>query len=113
MLADHRLYQETEYHQGHRANFSSADLAGRDFSGLNLRGGKMDRAVLRGSQFHRSPSAKRELGRRDLAEAFVDRTDLSRAFKWGKARFGQSRDRSYEMSSPRSAGVPRRRDSST
>jgi hypothetical protein len=29
MLAEHRLYLETEYHQGHRANFSSADLAGR------------------------------------------------------------------------------------
>src|SRR5205823_2467461 len=36
MLAEHRLYLETEYHQGHRANFSSADLTGRDFSGLNL-----------------------------------------------------------------------------
>ena len=47
MLAEHRLYLETEYHQGHRANFSSADLTGRDFSGLNLRGIKMDRAVLR------------------------------------------------------------------
>src|SRR5438270_12994071 len=38
MLAEHRLYLETEYHQGHRANFASADLTGRDFSGLNLRG---------------------------------------------------------------------------
>jgi hypothetical protein len=34
MLASHRLYLDTEYHEGHRANFSSADLAGRDFSGL-------------------------------------------------------------------------------
>jgi hypothetical protein len=51
MLAEHRLYLETEYHQGHRANFSSTDLAGRDFSGLNLRGVKMDRAVLRGADF--------------------------------------------------------------
>src|SRR6266481_4328506 len=33
MLAEHRLYLETEYHQGHRANFSSADLTGRDFLG--------------------------------------------------------------------------------
>ena len=51
MLAEHRLYLETEYHQGHRANFASADLTGRDFSGLNLRGIKMDRAVLRGADF--------------------------------------------------------------
>ena len=51
MLAEHWLYLETEYHQGYRANFSSADLAGRDFSGLNLRGIKMDRAVLRGADF--------------------------------------------------------------
>jgi hypothetical protein len=35
MLAEHRLYLETEYHQGHRANFSSNDPTGRDFSGLN------------------------------------------------------------------------------
>ena len=46
MLAEHRLYLETEYHQGHRANFASANLTGRDFSGLNLRGIKMDRALL-------------------------------------------------------------------
>ena len=45
MLAEHRLYLETEYHEGHRANFSSADLTGRNFSGLNLRGVKMDRAL--------------------------------------------------------------------
>src|ERR1700719_659517 len=37
MLAEHRIYLETEYHQGHRANFSSAGLSGREFSGLNLR----------------------------------------------------------------------------
>ena len=51
MLAEHQLYLETEYHQGHRANFSSADLTGRDFSGLNLRGIKMDRALLSGADF--------------------------------------------------------------
>src|SRR5207248_10267166 len=51
MLAEHRLYLETEYHQGQRANFSSADLTGRDFSGLNLRAIKMDRAVLQGADF--------------------------------------------------------------
>jgi hypothetical protein len=51
MLASHLLYLKTEYHEGHRANFSSADLTGRDFSGLNLRGAKMDRAVLRGADF--------------------------------------------------------------
>jgi hypothetical protein len=49
MLAEHRLYLETEYHEGHRANFSSADLTGRGFSGLNLRGIKMDRALLSGA----------------------------------------------------------------
>src|ERR1700758_3709211 len=51
MLSEHRLYLETEDHQGHRANFSSADLTGRDFSGLNLRGIKMDRALLSGANF--------------------------------------------------------------
>src|ERR1700736_2140972 len=54
MLAEHRVYLETEYHQGHRANFASADLAGRDFSGLNLGGIKMDRALLSGADFTRA-----------------------------------------------------------
>ena len=39
MLAERRLYLETEYHQSHRANFSSTDLTGQDFSGLNYRQG--------------------------------------------------------------------------
>ena len=51
MLASHRLYLKTEYHEGHRADFSSADLTGLDFAGLDLRGIKMDRAVLRGANF--------------------------------------------------------------
>src|SRR5438445_13805112 len=51
MLAAHRLYLVTEYHQGHRANFASADLSGQDFSGLNLPGIKMDCAVLRRAPF--------------------------------------------------------------
>src|SRR5215471_2903432 len=51
MLASHRLYLDTEYHEGHRANFASVDLSGRDFSRRNLRGIKMDRAVLRGADF--------------------------------------------------------------
>jgi hypothetical protein len=33
MLAEHRLYLETDYHQGHRAHLSSTDMTGRDFSG--------------------------------------------------------------------------------
>jgi uncharacterized protein YjbI with pentapeptide repeats len=45
MVTSHRRYLDTEYHDGHRANFSSVDLTGRDFSELNLRGIKMDRAV--------------------------------------------------------------------
>ena len=37
MLAEHRLYLETEYHQGHRANFLSAEA---EISLLKLRFGK-------------------------------------------------------------------------
>jgi uncharacterized protein YjbI with pentapeptide repeats len=44
LLAEHWLYLETVYNEGHRAHFSSADLSGRNFSGLNLRGIKMDLA---------------------------------------------------------------------
>jgi hypothetical protein len=79
MLALHRLYLETEYHQGHRANLSSADLIGRDFSGLNLRGIKADRAVLRGADFTGADLQSANLIGAILQEARLDRADLSRA----------------------------------
>jgi uncharacterized protein YjbI with pentapeptide repeats len=75
--ADHRLYLETEYHEGHRANFASADLTGRDFSGPNLRGVKMDRAVLRAANF--GGAHLQSLIGAVLQEACFDGADLSRA----------------------------------
>ena len=79
MLSEHRLYLETEYHQGHRANFSSADLTGRDFSGLNLRGIKMDRALLSGADFVGAHLQSANLIGAIGQEACFDRADLSRA----------------------------------
>src|SRR5260370_5667400 len=79
MLAEHRLYLETDYHQGHRANFSSADLTGRDFSGLNLRGIKMDRALLSAADFTGAHLQGANLIGAILQEACFDRADLSRA----------------------------------
>lgn len=79
MLAEHRLYLETEYHEGHRANFSSADLTGRDFSGLDLRGVKMDRALLRRADFTGAHLQSANLIGAILQEACFDRADLSRA----------------------------------
>ena len=79
MLAEHRLYLETEYHEGHRANFSSVDLTGRDFSGLNMRGVKMDRAVLRGADFTGAHLQSANLAGAIAEHACFDRADLSRA----------------------------------
>jgi uncharacterized protein YjbI with pentapeptide repeats len=79
ILAEHRLYLETEYHEGHRANFSSADLTGRNFSGLNLRGIKMDRAVLRGADFTAAHLQSANLVGAILQQACFDHADLSRA----------------------------------
>jgi uncharacterized protein YjbI with pentapeptide repeats len=79
MLAEHRLYLETEYHQGHRANFSSADLTGRDFSGLNLRGIKMDRALLSGADFSGAHLQGANLVGALAEQACFDGADLSRA----------------------------------
>src|ERR1700737_4279376 len=79
MLAEHRLYLETEYHEGHRANFSSVDLAGRDFSGLNLRGIKMDRALLSGADFTGAHLQSANLIGAILQDACFDGADLSRA----------------------------------
>src|SRR5712664_619945 len=84
MLAAHRLYLETEWRQGHRANFASADLSGRDFSGLNLRGIKMDRAVLRGADFTGAQLQRANLIGAISEEARFDRADLS------GARLGQT-----------------------
>src|SRR5437762_12747935 len=76
MLAEHRLYLETEYHQGHRANFSaSADLTGRDFSGLNLRGIKMDRGLLSGAYFAGAHLQRANLSRATAALASFERAD--------------------------------------
>jgi uncharacterized protein YjbI with pentapeptide repeats len=77
MLAEHRLYLETEYREGHRANFASADLTGRDFSGLNLRGIKMDRAVLRGANFSGAHLQRANLIGAILHEARLNHADLS------------------------------------
>src|ERR1700738_1269353 len=83
MLSEHRLYLETEYHEGHRANFSSADLAGRDFSGLNLRGIKMDRALLSGADFTGAHLQSANLIGAIAEEACFDRADLSReSLRW-------------------------------
>jgi uncharacterized protein YjbI with pentapeptide repeats len=79
MLAEHRLYLETEYHEGHRANFSSVDLTGRDFSGLNMRGVRMDRAVLRGADFTGAHLQSANLAGAIAEHACFDRADLSRA----------------------------------
>jgi uncharacterized protein YjbI with pentapeptide repeats len=79
MLTEHQLYLATEYRQGHRANFSSADLTARDFSGLNLRGIKTDRAVLKGADFSQAHLQSANLIGAILQEACFDRADLSRA----------------------------------
>src|ERR1700737_3790781 len=79
MLAEHRLYLETDYHKGHRANFASADLSGQDFSGLNLRGIKADRAVLRGADFTGAHLQGSNLIGTISQEARFDRADLSGA----------------------------------
>jgi len=94
MLASHRRYLDTEYHEGHRANFSSVDLTGRDFAGLSLRGIKMDHALLRGANFHRSRSARRKFDRRGRAGgAFRQSRSISGAPQWRQPGFGQLRER--------------------
>src|SRR5215469_9179808 len=75
MLASHRLYRESEYHEGHRANFSSVDLTGRDFSGLDLRGIKMDHAVLGGADFSRANLQGANLIGVNAQRARFDRVD--------------------------------------
>src|SRR5215813_13686741 len=90
ILADHRLYLETEWRQGHRANFASADLSQRDFSGLNLRGIKMDRAVLKGANFIGARLQRANLIGAILQEARFDRAEfIRRPFERGKPCFGE------------------------
>jgi hypothetical protein len=48
ILELHRLYLETEYHEGHRANFSSADLTGRVLTGQSARNQDGPRRTPRG-----------------------------------------------------------------
>src|SRR5258707_15535707 len=79
LLAEHRLYVETEYHEGHRANFASADLTGGVFSGLKLRGITMDRAVLRGANFSGAHLQRASMIGAILQQARSGRADLSGA----------------------------------
>jgi uncharacterized protein YjbI with pentapeptide repeats len=88
MLAEHRLYLETEYHQGHRANFSSTNLTGRDFSGLNLRGVKLDRAVLRGADFTGAHLQTANLVGA-IAGVLQPCGSIPGASKWCEPRFGK------------------------
>ena len=60
MLAEHQLYLKTEYHQGHRANFASADLTGRDFSGLICVGSRWTAPCSR-AQISQEPICKGQL----------------------------------------------------
>jgi hypothetical protein len=78
-LAEHRLYLETAWRQGHRANFASADLTGRDFSGLNLRGIRMDRALLKGADFSGARLQRANLIGAILEAARFDDADLAGA----------------------------------
>jgi hypothetical protein len=78
-LASHQLYLKTEYHEGHRADCSSADLTRFDFAGLNLRGIKMNRALLRGASFIGADLRAANLIGATLQQARLDRSDLSRA----------------------------------
>ena len=78
-LASHQLYLKTEYHEGHRADFSSADLTRFDFAGLDLRGIKMDRALLRGANFIGADLRAANLIGATLQRARLDRSDLSGA----------------------------------
>ena len=45
LLTSQQLFLNAEYRDGHRVDFSSADLAGRDFARRSLRRIKMDRAL--------------------------------------------------------------------
>src|SRR5947208_2121117 len=78
-LAAHRLYLQTERRQGRRANFSSTDLSGLDFSGLDLRRIKMDRALLRDADFTRAQLEKANMIGAIILHAHFDGADLSDA----------------------------------
>ena len=79
MLASHRRYLDTEYHEGHRANFSSVDLTGRDFAGLSLRGIKRTMRCSEGLIFTGADLRGANLIGAAAQEARFDRADLSRA----------------------------------
>jgi hypothetical protein len=94
MLASHRLYLETDYHEGHRANFASVDLSRRDFSGLNLRGIKMDRALLRGADFTAADLRGANLDRSNVAGgALRPSGSIPGPPEWREPRFGKLGER--------------------
>ena len=55
ILAAHLTWIDSAGKVGHRADFSSVDLTGHDFSGTNLAAAELEGAILKGAAAYRLP----------------------------------------------------------
>lgn len=71
ILADHKLWLESKYTKGERADLREADLRGANLRGADLHRADLHRAYLRGANLHGA-----NLRGADLREADLHRADL-------------------------------------
>src|SRR6266704_1608970 len=77
-LAAHRLYLETDYHQGHRANFASADLSGQDFTGTQLQRATLSGVISERARFDRADLTGARLSGANLVSARFENACLAK-----------------------------------
>jgi len=94
MLAEHRLYLESEYHQGHPANFSSADLPG-EISRASICVESRWTWPFSSAQISAVPVYKERISSAPLQSGRASNRakSIQVAFKRGESRFGQPRGR--------------------
>src|ERR1700739_1340053 len=83
ILADHRLYLETERRQGRRADFTVVDLSGRVFAGVDLRRATLPRAPHAGEPDWRAVETR----------LFAPGRSVARAAERGQSHRGRPRGR--------------------
>ena len=88
ILADHKLWLETECTKGKRANLRGANLRGADLHEADLRGAKLDGANLREADLRGADLFGADLFGADLRGAKLDGANLREADLRGADLFG-------------------------
>ena len=79
ILADHKVWVESDYQTGKRANLNGANLHGAHLHGADLRCADLRDADLRGAYLNSADLRNADLTGADLHGAYLNRADLTGA----------------------------------